>query len=76
MRKPTNKSELKSFLGMVNYLSKFSGRLAELERPLREIQKKTSEWVWEKMQQDSFEEIKREISRAPTLAKYELRARH
>ena len=45
MQPPKDKTKLKSFLGMVNYLSKFSGRLAELERPLRELQKMTCEWV-------------------------------
>ena len=30
----TNRKELKSFLGMVNYLRKFSPKLAELKRPL------------------------------------------
>lgn len=76
MEPPKNKSELKSFLGMVNYLSKFSGRLAELERPLRELQKNTSDWIWDSQQQRGFEEVKREIIAAPTLAKYELRAKH
>ena len=76
MRPPTNKVELKSFLGMVNYLSKFSPRLAQMERPLRELQKKTSAWVWDTAQQESFESVKREICEAPILAKYSLKAKH
>lgn len=51
MQPPKDKTDLKSVLGMVNYLSKFSGRLAELERPLRELQKKTSDWVWDIQQE-------------------------
>ena len=76
MRAPTNKSELKSFLGMVNFLSKFSPRLAELERPLRELQKKSSDWVWDVAQRESFSKVKEEICTAPVLAKYDLRAKH
>ena len=39
MEAPTNRKKLKSFLRMVNYLSKFNPKLAELERPLRELTK-------------------------------------
>ena len=76
MTPPTNKSELKSFLGMVNYLSRVSSRLAELERPLRELIKKEAAWFWDVPQQLAFEEVKREITRAPVLAKFSLRRRH
>lgn len=76
MRPPINKSELKSFLGMVNFLSKFSCKLTEMEKPLRELQQKTSEWVWDCAKQESFERVKEKITRAPVLTKYDLRARH
>ena len=36
MGAPTDRKEIESFLEMVNYLSKFSPKLAEIERPLRE----------------------------------------
>ena len=76
MKAPENKTELRSFMGMVNYLCKFSARLTEIQRPLRELGKKDSAWVWDEPQRRSFEAVKREISGAPVLAKYELRARH
>ena len=50
---------------MVNYLSRFSVRLAELERLLRELTKKEVAWFWDVSQQLAFEEVKREITRAP-----------
>ena len=34
MKEPTNKTELKSFLEMVNYLHKLSPRLSEIEKPI------------------------------------------
>ena len=34
---PTNKKEVQTFLGMVQYLSKFSPRLSELSEPLRDL---------------------------------------
>ena len=61
---------------MVNYLSRLSARLAELERPLRELSKKSNAWVWEEEQMRAFEDVKREIGRALVLAKYDLRAPH
>ena len=61
---------------MVNYLSHFSSRLAELEHPLRELIKKEAAWFWDVPQQLAFEEVKREITRAPVLAKFSLRVRH
>ena len=40
MLPPTCKKQVQSFIGMVNYLSKFSARLSELVQPIREYQKR------------------------------------
>ena len=37
MPAPTCKKQVQSFIGMINYLSKFSARLSELQGPIREI---------------------------------------
>ena len=37
MPTPTCKKQVQSFIGMVNYLSKFSARLYELAEPIREL---------------------------------------
>ena len=76
MGAPINRKQVKSFLGMVNYLSKFSPKLAELEGPLRELTKTNTAWVWDRDQERSFEGIKRLLTQAPVLAKFELRAEH
>ena len=39
MPAPTCKEQVQSFIGMVNYLSKFLVRLSELVEPIREISK-------------------------------------
>ena len=39
MPKPTLK-DLQTFLGMIQYLSKFSPRIAEIAEPLRDLMKK------------------------------------
>ena len=40
MPQPMNLKDLQTFLGMVQYLSKFSPRIAELAEPLRDLTKK------------------------------------
>ena len=57
-------------------MSKFSPKLAELERPLRELTKINTVWVWQRDQERSFESIKRLLSHAPVLAKFKLKAEH
>ena len=39
MPAPSCKTEVQSFIGMINYLSKFSARLSELALPIRELAK-------------------------------------
>ena len=40
MQKPTTLKDLQTFLRMVQYLSKFSPRIAEIAEPLRDLTKK------------------------------------
>ena len=39
MPAPTNKKQVQSFIGMINYLSKFSARLLEIAEPIQELAK-------------------------------------
>ena len=43
---PSCKKKVQSFIGMVNYLSKFSARLSELAKPLRELSKDKVPFNW------------------------------
>ena len=43
---PSNKSELKSFLGLVQYYAKFCKNLATVSTSMRELLKKDVEFVW------------------------------
>ena len=36
---PTTKKQVQSFIGMINYLSKFCARLSEIAEPTRELAK-------------------------------------
>ena len=39
MPEPSWMKQIQSFMGLVNYLSKFSARLSELAKPIRELSK-------------------------------------
>ena len=70
MPSPTSKKQVQSFIGMVNYLSKFLARLSELAEPIRELCKDKVPFNWGPEHQDAFKQIKCEIVRAPILAYY------
>ena len=40
MPSPANKKQVQSFIGMINYLCKFSLRLSELAEPIRKLSKR------------------------------------
>ena len=46
MPAPTNKKQAQSFIGMVNYLSKFSTSLSEIAKPIRELAKDKIPFNW------------------------------
>ena len=61
---------MQSFIGMVNYLSKFSVRLSELAEPIRELSKNKVPFNWGPEHQAAFKQMKKEIVRAPILTYY------
>ena len=46
MPEPSCKKQVQSFIGMVNYLSKFSAMLSELAKPIRELSKDKVPFNW------------------------------
>ena len=67
---PTNKRQVQSFIGMINYLSKFSPRLTKIVEPIRELSKDMVAFNWGPEYQSAFIQMKKEIARAPVLAYY------
>ena len=76
MMPPTNKTEARRFLGMVNYLNKFSANLAVFCSPIHSVAGAKSEWFWGPDQQMAFESIKLELSKTPVLCAYEVSRPH
>ena len=58
---------MRSFLGLVDYLNRFSPHLAELSEPLREICRQDAEFVLNESVCVAFSRTKEEISKNVTL---------
>ena len=70
MPPPQSKKQVQSFIGMVNYLSKFSARLSELAEPIHELSKEKVPFNWGPEHEEAFCLIKKEVTAAPILAYY------
>jgi transposase InsO family protein len=57
--------------GMVNYLSRFLPKLADMMQPIRYLTHKGVSWNWGEEQQSAFNEIKRAITETPILAYFQ-----
>ena len=70
MPTPKDVADVRRFLGMVNYVGKFSPRIADLTQPIRDLLKADNDWAWGSVQQRAFEELRRELSSPAALAQY------
>lgn len=68
---PCNVSELRSFLGMINFYSKFIANLSSLLSPLYMLLKKHQRWRWGEEQDRVFNEVKSCLIKAPILGHYD-----
>jgi hypothetical protein len=55
---PTNVTELRSYLGLLNYYGRFLPNLSMELAPLHSLLKKDTKFVWNKIQQSAFERSK------------------
>ncbi|XP_038106874.1 uncharacterized protein K02A2.6-like [Culex quinquefasciatus] len=69
-RDPQTSEELRSFLGLVNYLGKFIPDLATLTTPLRSLLRKQTRFTWGKEQKAAFSKIKAVLSHPKNLGFY------
>lgn len=56
---PTNITEIKSFIGMVNFYSKFIPQFSTILSPIYDLLKKNAKFVWSKRCQVAFDMIKK-----------------
>ena len=67
LQPPTTVKECRSFVGMVNFVSMFCPELQKLLKPIYDLTRKGRPFIWEREQQDSFEEVKYRLIKPPAL---------
>ncbi|POM64153.1 Retrovirus Polyprotein, partial [Phytophthora palmivora] len=65
---PRSQKDLGKWLGLANYLHKYSVGYAELARPLPDLLKKDADWIWAQQHQDAYDSITASLPHAPVLA--------
>eukprot|EP00731_Ephydatia_muelleri_P037838 Em0575g5a len=68
---PKDISQLKSFLGLVNYYSKFLPHLANTLAPLYALLKKHQQWCWGAEQEEAFKRAKSQLASDVVLAHFD-----
>ena len=68
---PQSVQEVRTFLGTLNQLSKFSEHLANKTKSIRDLLHKGNQLTWGSEQQKAFEQIKSDLTRTPVLALYD-----
>ncbi|RWR99193.1 hypothetical protein B4U79_06433, partial [Dinothrombium tinctorium] len=66
--KPQNLQELQSYLGAINYISKFIPNSASLISPLRSLLKRKTKFKWESKHDEAFDNIKKALGHLKPLA--------
>ena len=69
---PKNIKEVRSFLGLVNQLSKFTNHLADKTMPLRDLLSKKNSWTWSHVHDNAFQNIKECLTTPAVLAFYDV----
>ena len=67
---PQSKKQVQSFIGMINYLSKFSTCLSELTEQIHDLAKERVPFNWGPEHDEAVSLIKKEVTTAPILAYY------
>ena len=68
---PKNVTELRAFLGLINYYGKFLSHLSTTVAPLHKLLAKGSKWEWDKSQQEAFDKVKLQLASCKLLVHYD-----
>ena len=68
---PSNQKELRSFLGMITYCSKFLPNFAIITEPLRNLLKKDVPWEWNRQHQNTFVKLKEILLNSESLSYFD-----
>lgn len=68
---PKNPAEVRLFLGMTQYVSRYIPQYATLTEPLRQLTRKDIPWSWAQREQTAFDNLKSALSGAQVMAYFD-----
>ena len=72
---PKNAGEVRSYLGLTNTCHDYVPDYAAITAPLRELTRKNVPFIWTNTHQKAFEQIKKKLTQAPTMAYFDTEKR-
>ena len=66
MPNPTDVPGVQRLLGLAQYLAKFPPHLSDITKPLRDLTRNDTEWIWESSQQNALDTLKEAVDREYT----------
>ena len=69
---PTSVKQVQSFLGFCNFYQPFIYQFSHIAKPLNELTRKDTPWIWERRQQEAFETLRKRITLEPVLKQPQL----
>ena len=66
--RPTNATEVRSFLGLAGYYRRFVEGFSKLAGPLTNLTKKETKYEWTDKHRRAFQELKERLTTVPVLA--------
>jgi hypothetical protein len=71
MKPPSNRNELRKFMGFIQYLVKFLPNLSQESAPLRHLLSNIVAWHWDEQKQHSFQKLKEMVTDTPVLTYFD-----
>ena len=71
MKEPSNITELRGFIGLVQYLAKFLPNLSDVIEPLRKLTKQDVKWQWSDKESKALNKTKELLTKEPVLRYYD-----
>ena len=65
--RPKNVTEIRSFLGLAGYYRRFVQDFSIIAKPLSQLTRKESKFIWSDKCEESFQELKKRLVSAPIL---------
>lgn len=68
--KPEKIKDVQSFLGLVNFYRKYIQNFSQIAKPLHELLRKNTKFIWNDRAEKAFQELKNKLISAPLLAHF------